>query len=298
MTHAEQILVVDRADGAFQGVLDELDLLGLRVIWVPTLHAALDFIQASSRVALVIASSAATADGGQEFLVRVKDLRPSLPIIWGRGTPLAPSKPRELAPDSLIPEPLESDALRSAVSSLLAEHFYPKLIADAVQAAALEVLGTLGEFRLDGSAFLVANRSALADFSAIIAFSGGISGHLLTSMTTEHVTLLYRRFLPNARPASIDQLEDLLGELCNRILGRINAFFAEYAVSVQQTTPIFIRAAGSTMRYPGRQPSFALQLTNRETRVSLEYYLADFDRSMMRERSPGAALNMGEILYF
>jgi hypothetical protein len=117
-------------------------------------------------------------------------------------------------------------------------------------------------------------------------------------MTTEHVTLLYRRFLPKARPASIDELEDFLGELCNRILGRINAFFAQYAVVVQQTTPIFIRAAGSTMRYPGRHPSFALQLTNRETRVSLEYYLADFDRSQMRERSPGAALTMGEILYF
>ena len=298
MTQDEQILVVDHADGAFQGVLDELDLLGLRAIWVPTLPAALEFIQASSRVALVIASSAVTADGGQEFLARVRDLRPSLPMIWGRSSQLAPSKPRELAPDSLLSEPLESDALRSAVASLLAEHFYPKLIADAVQASALEVLGTIGEFRLDGSAFLVANRSALADFSAIIAFSGGINGHLLTSMTTDHVTLLYRRFLPKARPASIDQLEDLVGELCNRILGRINAFFAQYAVSVRQTTPIFIRAAGSTMRYPGHHPSLALQLTNRETRVSLEYYLADFDRSMMRERSAGAALNMGEILYF
>jgi CheY-specific phosphatase CheX len=298
MTHAEQILVVDRADGAFQGVLDELDLLGLRVVWVPTLQAALDFIQASSRVALVIASSAVTVDGGQEFLARVKDLRPSLPIIWGRSAQSVSGNPRGLAPDSLLSEPPESDALRSAVASLLAEVFYPKPIADAVRASALEVLSTLGEFRLDGSAFLVANRSALADFSAIIAFSGSINGHLLTSMTTEHVNALHRRFLPRARPASIDQLEDLVGELCNRILGRINAFFAQYAVPVRQTTPIFIRAAGSTMRYPGRHPSFALQLTNREARVSLEYYLADFDRSRLGERSPSAALHMGEILYF
>jgi CheY-specific phosphatase CheX len=246
----------------------------------------------------VIASAAAAEDGGEEFLAEVKDIRPSLPVIWGARTPAHTTKSRGTSPDSLIPEPIRSDTLRSTVSLLLSEHFYPKQIADAIQGAALEVLRTLGEFRLDGAAFLAANQTALSDFSSIIAFSGEVSGHLMLSMATDDARSMHRAFLPGSRSVSIDSLEDLVGELCNRILGRINAFFSERGLASQPTTPIFIRAAGSTMRYPGRHPSFALQLTTGQVRVSLEYYLAEFDRSRLQEGSAGGALEMGEILYF
>jgi hypothetical protein len=92
-------------------------------------------------------------------------------------------------------------------------------------------------------------------------------------------------------------LEDLVGELCNRILGRINAFFAQHAMAIQQTTPIFIHAAGSTMRYPGRRPSFGVQLSNGDARVSLEYYLADFNLSKLERGITGDVVSIGEIRY-
>ena len=55
-------------------------------------------------------------------------------------------------------------------------------------------------------------------------------------------------------------MEDLVGEICNQVLGRINSFFALYALTVQHGTPIFIRASGSTLRFPARRPSFAVTL--------------------------------------
>ena len=275
--------------------MTELDSLGFRVVWVPTLAVALDFVKASPALVLVVASAAATENGGQEFLAQLKEVRPTLRIIWGAcGT----GPERHYRPDSLIPEPFRTDALRSAVSNLLSEHFYPKPIADAVQAAALEVLGTLGEFRVDGGAFLVPNRTALFELSAIVAFSGDASGHLLLSMSMEHVKMLHQCFLPGSPPVSMDRFEDLAGELCNRILGRINAFFAQYALAIQQGTPLFIRAAGSTMRYPGHHPSFGVQLSAGGVRVALEYYLAELDKTKLEGAATGAALSMGEILYF
>jgi hypothetical protein len=93
-------------------------------------------------------------------------------------------------------------------------------------------------------------------------------------------------------------LEDLVGELCNRILGRISAFFAQHAMAIQQATPIFIRAAGSTMRHPGRHPSLGVQLTTGDTRVSLEYYLADFDRSKLKCGATNEVLRVGEVRFF
>lgn len=300
MSPTKQVLVVDAASGQLAPVMEELNDLGFRVIWVPTLAAALDFMRENPRLSLVVASSAATKVGGLEFLARVRDFAPDVRIIWG-ASPDAPSGGPVVRdatrPDSLIPEPFRSDELRVAISDLLAEHFYPSAIAETVKHAALEVLGTVGSFEVEGGAFLVANQTALSDLSAVIPFSGGASGHLMVGLTNEDARSLYQAFLPGVRPIRIDRMEDLVGELCNQILGRINVFFTERSVAIHHGTPIFIRAAGSTLRYPGRQPSFAVTLKRGENRVSLEYYLADFDRSKLDAPVTTRVLRLGEIRY-
>jgi CheY-specific phosphatase CheX/CheY-like chemotaxis protein len=300
MSADKQVLVVDAANGALGFVMEELNDLGFRVIWVPTLAAALEFIVARPSLSLIVASSAATAHGGLEFLARVREFAPDVRIIWGAKGQQASIPPRSMAansPDSLLPEPFRPDELRSAISELLAEHFYPPLIADAVKDAALEVLGAVPGFTVEGGAFLVANQTALSDLSAVMTFSGGVSGHLMVGLTNDDARALYQAFLPGARPIRLDRMEDLVGELCNQILGRINAFFAERSVIIQHGTPIFIRAAGSTLRYPGRQPSFAVTLVRGEIRVALEYYLAHFDRAMLEAPVVTRVLRMGEIRY-
>jgi CheY-specific phosphatase CheX len=295
----KEVLVVDTADGALSFVIEELNELGFRVIWVPSLSAALEFIQARPRLSLIIASAAATAVSGLEFLARVRDFAPDVRIIWGAkpDAPASSARPAE-RPDSLLPEPFRADELRTAISELLAEHFYPPAIAEAVKSAALEVLSTIGGFQVEGGAFLVANQTALSDVSAVITFAGGVSGHLMVGLTREDARTLYEAFLPGVRPIRMDRMEDLVGELCNQILGRINTFFIERSVSIQHGTPIFIRAAGSTLRFPGRQPSFAVTLVRGTTRLCLEYSLADFDRAKLHAPVNTKLLRLGEIRYF
>jgi len=300
MISDKQVLVVDSAAGALEPVMEELNELGFRVIWTPTLTAALDFMSARPRLSLIIASSSATKVGGLEFLARVRDFAPDVRIIWGvdpdAAVPPTSTRGGKAAPDSLMPQPFRGDELRNAISELLAEHFYPPAIADAIKNAALEVLGSAG-FEVEGGAFLVANQTALSNLSAVITFSGGVSGHLMVGLTSEDARALYQAFVPGGRPARVDRMEDLVGELCNQILGRINSFFIERSVSIQHGTPIFIRAAGSTLRYPGRQPSFAVTLKRGETRVALEYYLADFDRSKLQAPVNTRILKLGEVRY-
>jgi CheY-specific phosphatase CheX len=173
-------------------------------------------------------------------------------------------------------------------------------VAGAVKAAALEVLGAPRPFEVAGGAFLVPNKSGLSDLSAVIPFSGGVSGHLMVGMTKAHAEVLHRTMLPSVRSIRMEGLEDLVGEICNQILGRINAFFATRGVSVQHGTPIFIRAAGSTLRYPGRQPSFAVTLVEpvSDARVDLEYYLADLPRDALQSPDASKVLSLDEVCYF
>jgi CheY-specific phosphatase CheX/CheY-like chemotaxis protein len=300
MSADKQVLVVDSANGALSFVMEELNELGFRVIWVPTLSAALEFIEARPSLSLIVASAATTQVGGLEFLAKVRDFAPDVRIIWG-AKPDSPAQPPAsgsgTSPDSLLPEPFRKDELRSAISELLAEHFYPSAIAETVKRAALEVLGVVSGFEVEGGAFLVANQTALSDLSAVIPFTGGVSGHLMVGLKHDDARTLYQAFLPGVMPIRIDRMEDLVGELCNQILGRINAFFTERSISIQHGTPIFIRASGSTLRYPGRQPSFAVTLKRGETRVSLEYYLAHFDRAKLQAPVTTRVLKLGEIRY-
>jgi CheY-specific phosphatase CheX/CheY-like chemotaxis protein len=300
MSSDKQVLVVDAPNGALAFVMEELNDLGFRVIWVPTLAAALQFVEARPSLNLIVASAEATKIGGLEFLARVRDFAPDVRIIWGaKGDAPGPRSPAPQSgtPDSLLPEPFRPDELRSAISELLAEHFYPPAIAEAVKRAALEVLGVVSGFEVEGGAFLVANQTALSDLSAVIPFSGGVSGHLMVGLTNADARALYQAFLPGVQPVRIDRMEDLVGELCNQILGRINVFFTERSVSIQHGTPIFIRAAGSTLRYPGRQPSFAVTLKRGDARVALEYYLAHFDRAKLQAPVATRVLQLGEIRY-
>ncbi|MES1176428.1 MAG: chemotaxis protein CheX [Myxococcales bacterium] len=295
MTPDRQVLVVDDADGALAPVIEELDRLGFRVIWVPTPLAALDFVVVSPRLSLVVVSAVAADAGGKEFLAGVKQMRPSLRIIWGMRADMPRIRKRRPALDSVIPEPIQREVLRETVSTLLTECFYPSSIACAVKDAALEILGTLANFRIEGDAFLVPNQSALSEFSSIIVFSGEASGHLMLSMSGVDAGALYRRMLPGNAAISVDRLEDLVGELCNQILGRINAFFAQYSIAVQQTTPIFIRSAGNSMYYAGRHPSFGVQLSSGPASALLEYYLADFEKSKLLVGSEEQVMSAGEV---
>lgn len=109
--------------------------------------------------------------------------------------------------------------------------------------------------------------------------------------------MLHQAFLPAVHAVRIDRLEDLVGELCNQILGRIIVFFTKHDIAVQHGTPIYIRAPGCTLRYPGRQPSFAVTLTRGQIRLVLEYCLSDFDRTKLESPVATRVLPMDQISY-
>jgi CheY-specific phosphatase CheX len=297
----QQILVIDQARGMLSGVMDELDELGFRVIWVPTLEGALEFLAGGARLSLIIASAASGRGGSLEFLVKAREFAPNVRIIWGARSNQHETPERTEhggGPDSLLPEPFRPDDLRQAISELLAEHFYPTAVADAIKTAALEVLGSRARLEVEGGAFLVANSSALSDVSAVIPFSGDLSGHLMMGMTRRDAELLYRAFVPGAPSARLDRMEDFVGEICNQVLGRINAFFTLHAMTVQHGTPIFIRAAGSTMRFPAGRPSFAVTLAGQGMRIALEYYLAEFEATKLQAPDLSRIQAAGEVYYY
>jgi CheY-specific phosphatase CheX len=298
MSIEKHVLIVDEPEGSLSGLMSEFDRLGYRVIWVPSASAALAFLKSSPKLSLLVASAGVMEQAGDDFIARVKDLEPGLRIIRGVSAESKRAASNRAATDAVLGEPFQPEELKDAASRLLADHFDLGPAASAVSAAAVEVLGTLGSFRPVGSVFLKANHLVLSDLSAMIPFSGDVSGHVMMSVMSHDARELHRRFVPHVAGPTLDRLEDLVGELCNQIVGRIAFHFSSHALSIRHTTPIFIRSVGATLRYRGRQPSLGLELSDGTVRAFVELYLEEFDGAKLTATPSAQVLRRDEILFF
>lgn len=289
------VLIVDEPGGSLSVVMGELEELGYRVIWVPTASATLAFLEGSPKLSLLLVSARIAEAGDSQFIAQVREREPGLRIICGvRADAPAPPTSNE----TMMVEPFCPKALRKEASRLLAEHFDLQPAADMLSAAALEILGTLGDFRAQGAVFLKANEAVLSDFSAMIPFSNALSGHLMMSVTSQTARELHRRVLPHIPAPTLDRLEDLVGELCNQMIGRIGSRLAEHSLHIDHTTPIFIRSMGTTLRYRGRQPSLGMELTDGRAHVSVEIYFEEFDGSKLGPAVSGDLIRSNELRFF
>ncbi len=292
----KHVLVVD-PQGALPGVMKELAGLGYQITWVPSLGAATDFIASNPILSLVVASATAVQTGGESFLTAMEDLEPGVPVVWGVRAGAEGAGSRNSMPHGTIREPYRADEVRHVASRLLCEHFYPRELTEALSLSVLEALGAYGAFSLLGRPYLKANHTVLEDLCAIIPFHGSVSGHLLVGVSIGDTRLLLRRALSGDGTATMDRLEDLVGELANQILGRINTTFTSRDLEVAQMTPVFLRCGGGVLRYPGRQPSYAAQFGDDGPTVHVEYYVEELDPTLLARRVPSDIAGLGEIRY-
>lgn len=295
-----RVLVVAGADEDPQAIIDQLDSLGFGVVWVPDAGAALAFLRRSPTPCLVVAGEPLRQFEEVDFVASVQRIVPGIHVITGVHTTTHQLLSAGGQARRSVSELPCNDELRRKVAELLAERLYPHIVASAVQSAALEVLGAIRDFRLESGAFLQADRAALSEVSAVIPFGGQLTGHLMVGMTRLSAQALHHVCVPQVASVRLDQMEDLVGELCNQILGRINAFFARHAVSLRLNTPTFIRAAEVVPRFPSGRPSFSVSLVDAddEARVSLEYYLENFEPEQLHAPVSSRALAAGEVQLF
>jgi CheY-specific phosphatase CheX len=298
MNIEKHVLVVDEPEGVLSGLMSEFNQLGYRVIWIPSASAALAFLKSSPKLSLLVVSAVILEQESDDFIAQAREFEPGLRIIRGTRADTKRWLSNRAGAEAVLGEPLRAEELRNAASRLLADHFDLRPAADAVSLAAVEVLSTLGTFRIVGNVFLKANQAVLSDLSAMIPFSGDVSGHLMMSIMSQDARELHRRLVPNMSGPTLDRLEDLVGELCNQIMGHIANRFSSHALNINQTTPIFIRSAGATLRYRGRQPSLGLELSDGTVQAFIELYLEQFDGTKLALPPSSEAIQRDEIHFF
>ncbi len=162
-------------------------------------------------------------------------------------------------PDAVIEKPLRPRALLEQLDKLLGASAFTRPLVDACTVVLKDIVASAFIPKADiRSIRLKAVRIPAHEVNASIPFCGDvISGRLDVGASSPTLRRIHARLLPtHANPSPLD-LEDLLGEMCNQILGSLRRAAARGGIRFSVGVPMMFTAHTCPVRYAGRRGSVA-----------------------------------------
>lgn len=290
------VLLVDAREGELTECATELKEMGYDVVRATELSAALHAVAKLDRLSLIVVNCGTTQRDYESFLASVRSLHPELPVLWLTNTKHAVTaflkQPTAAVPDR------DRVALRDNAARLLRDEFYSNDIVLEVSDLAQQVLSEFGLQTARSEPYIKSNLTLLSDVNALMSFSGeGLSGHLIVSATVDDARAVYRNLSPDQGPPEYDDLEDLMGEVTNRVLGRIKRVFESRGLSFKLRPPSFIRGPQARYRNKASCPSLAIEFSEHGGLLRVEFCI---DRMSPPVEVPAAGaefVESGEITF-
>jgi hypothetical protein len=143
-----------------------------------------------------------------------------------------------------------------------------------------------------------ANLSELSEINAFLAFYGArLSGHVVLSASAGDLTAAYRGRFPRVKFPGTDDLEDLLGEIANQIVGQLKRSIQLDGAECKMGMPYFIRGDSASVRYKADVPSLSIDFGNGTRKLHLELCVHRFDGGTIIDGPVSAHLKPGSIQF-
>jgi CheY-specific phosphatase CheX len=213
------VLLVDRPRGSLSVLVDDMKRLEFRVALVPGRDEALSFMRRFRKLGLVAINVEQAADAS-DLAREVREVHANLPIVLlEKNGCVIRTTSREWRVDG----PLGANQLAAQVAQALREHSYPEHVRGALAFAVEEAMAGFHNHVVAGQAYLRATNGAVAEVTALLPFSGdSVSGYLAVGASKKTATLFHRNLFPRRSGIEDEDLADLLGEVCNRAIGRLH----------------------------------------------------------------------------
>lgn len=263
------VLLVDKPSGPLSVLADELKRLEFRVALVPKKEAALDFMQRFSKLGLVVIDARGKPDY-LELGARARALHPGLPVVTldeqGCSVQLA-EKSWAIAGD------VSGKELQRQVAEALREQTYPDSVLSALSFSIEEALAGFSTHVVTGHAYLRATRGMVTELTALLPFSGTrLSGYLAVGADRPTAARLHQALFPDAPEPEEEDLTDLLGEVCNRAIGRFHELFESCNLSFNFGVSLYLTGK-SELRVSQDHPALVLEFEGPPGAVVVELFL-------------------------
>ena len=290
------VLVVDEPDGEVAREAPALKSEHYDVAFVSSLEAALGAIARLQRLSLVVVSCRGHADGYESFNAAVRGLHPQLPVIWVGDTSNVVAS--FLRPALSTNKTSDLQGLRDKAGKVLRDRLYGNDLVCELVKATERALTDFGIEAHCSDPYIKSNLTVLAEVNALLNFAGeGLSGYLILSASHENAQRLYRRFSPGDGEPQFDQLEDLLGEITNRVLGRAKEVFESRALPCKLDTPSFIRGSDAYFRSAGSSPSLAVEFGSKDALLMVQFCINRMDAKPAVSSEDIQFLETGDITF-
>lgn len=292
------LLVVGEKDGPLAGCVPLLKNYNFSVAQVSSVEHALELLESTALLSMVAVEDGIGDAQGWEFLKRAREKQPDLPILWATDKEGAPPS-EDIAPDAVLRLPVESDEFDRQATTLLRQHFYSEELVQRLQKCVTDVLSESFKTQIDGhEPFLKGTRALGGDVSSMIYFAGhGVSGHIIVSGMLEHIQTLRGRILPEAKRATFEQAADLVGELCNLILGKFKSFFETRELAFDIGTPVLLHGANIVLRRVAGSPSLMLPFEEEAGTLYVEFCFDRLDSEPKSEDAESSLMASGDLVF-
>jgi hypothetical protein len=185
--------------------------------------------------------------------------------------------------------------LEARVALLVRQEFYSPGFVQMVVASVREVLG---EFAVPGEAAepsISANLTRLSEVSTFLSFSGPkLAGHSVLSASSGDLSAAYRARFPKVKFPDLDDLEDLIGEIANQIVGQIKRCVTGGS-DTRMGLPLFIRGTDASIRHRAGAPTLSIDFANESQKVHVELCIHRLDGGPVTEPSNREPITRGSI---
>jgi hypothetical protein len=286
-------MVVDTGSGPLSALVPRLRALEYRVMIVNNCADAAELARTFPKLSLVVVNQYVDPTGSRELLSTLRDLQPELPILWhgdAEGIGGVRSERR------LSPQPLAEEVQNHLQGLLDAQGYSPELVTLLIEAA-LSSLRGFGAHCCARDPFLKVSRTELAELSALIPFCWTQTwGHVLVGASRDVARRVYARTVsPKPCPGDED-LTDLLGELCNRIVGQFMHYMGPEEADAGFGVPLFITSQGGVLWEAGRRPSLAFEFEGAAGPIFVELSAEGLARRRTRLTIPPDLLQWENII--
>ena len=299
-TDSNYVVLVEPPDGQLAtNLTPRFQTLGLPVALFSSVEEAESFLQGGQLIALVGIDDALGLENAAAILTNVRATLPGVPVVWvTREDPEALAF-QEDAPDKVLPHRAQVvDVIRTA-DELLLRFFYPDVVVNVLRESIVSVMAST--FKTEGQVVRIGlrtNRNLLAYVNGLLPFAGRrTSGRLVVSAAKTYLGELRRRIVPASTPPSLHEAEDLAGEMCNQVLGRLKGFFWRKSLPVEFGLPIIIRGQNCEVRYKAPHPSIVFDFQEPMGTVHFEFCFDLFDAKELDSADVETVAPAGSLLF-
>lgn len=292
MRITKYVLLVDKPKGSLSVLVDDMKRLEFRVGLVPGRTAALAFMRRFHKLGLVVIN----ADGAEEaaeLAQQVEEMHTNLPIVLlERDGCVIRTASRRWR----VEGHLSADQLAAQVAEALREHSYPHHVLRAFSFAIEEAMAGFHNHVVAGQAYLRATNGAIAEVTALLPFSGSkVSGYLAVGTSRETGLNLHRNLFPDGREIDDDDLADLLGEVCNRAIGRIHEHLEARGLSFNFGVSLHLTGKPQLRTAPSH-PALVMEFEGPAGIVLGELFLGGLIPESVLSSAPDSPANAGEFV--